>query len=309
MPLEAFGALVKLLYGNISYNYSKYGYTSSQEPIEAEITVAIGLCWLAGGSYIDLKNAYSCSVSSIYAHRLCFIHAVNSCDLLKLHFPMKLAEIYSSQSQFQEISSNSVISGCIGTIDGLLVVVKCPSMKDSSNNPSSYYSGHYYCHGLNVQAICDASCRFTFFAVAAPGKSSDQAAIERTALPMALDDLPLGAYIVGDAAYTLTDKCLTPFTGSQQADPTKDAYNFFLSQVRIRIEMAFGLLTTKWQLLKQPLGVSLNVAAEVLECISWLHNFCIDMRSPDLTSEQEIEEIIPVKASPLGWGYLPTVEP
>jgi DDE superfamily endonuclease len=90
-----------------------------------------------------------------------------------------------------------------------------------------------------------------FFVVAAPGKSFDQAAIECTALPMALDDLPLGAYIVGDAAYTLTDKCLTPFTGSQQADPTKDAYNFFLSQVRRIIEMAFGLLTTKWQLLKQ----------------------------------------------------------
>jgi hypothetical protein len=162
VSLEAFGAHVKLLYGNISYNYSKYGYTSSQEPIEAEITLAIGLCWLAGGSYIDLKNVFSCRVSSIYARRLCFIHAVNSCDLLKLHFPMTLAEIHSSQSQFQEVSSNCVISGCIGAIDGLIVVVKCPSMKDSSNNPSSYYSGHYCCHGFNVQAICDASCHFTF---------------------------------------------------------------------------------------------------------------------------------------------------
>ena len=198
MSLEAFGALVKLLYGNISYNYSKYSYTSSQEPIKVEITVSIGLCWLVRGSYIDCENIYSYSVPSIYAHRLCFIHAINSCELLKLHFLTTLAEIHSSQSQFQEISSNSVISGCIGAFDSLLVVVKSPSIKDSGNNPSSYYSEHYCCHGLNVQAICDASC------------------------------------------------CFTPFTGSQQADPTKDAYNFFLSQVRIRIEMAFGLLTTKW---------------------------------------------------------------
>ena len=120
---------MKLLYGNLSYDYSKYGYTSSQEPIFAETSVAIGLCWLAGGSYIDLKNVYSCSVSSIYA--------VNSCDLLKLHFPMTLAEIHSSQSQFQEISSNSAISGCIGAMDGLFVFVKCPFMKDSNNNPFS----------------------------------------------------------------------------------------------------------------------------------------------------------------------------
>ena len=52
MSLEAFGALVKLLYGNISYDYSKYGYISSQEPIFAEIPVAIGLCWLVGGAHI-----------------------------------------------------------------------------------------------------------------------------------------------------------------------------------------------------------------------------------------------------------------
>ena len=72
--------------------------------------------------------------------------------------------------------------------------------------------------------------------------------------------------------------------------------------------MAFGLLTTKWQLLKQPLGVSLSTAADVLECISHLHNFCINMRTSDLTTNQEIEEIIPVDNSPLGWGFLPTDE-
>ena len=148
---------MNLLYGNISHDYSKYGYTSSQEPIFAEITFAIGLCWLVRGSYIDLKNVHSSRVSSIYAHWLCFIHTVNSCELLKLQFPITLAEIHSSQSQFQEISPNSVISGCIGAIAGLLAVVKCPSMKDSDNIPSSYYSGHYCCHRLNVQAICDAS--------------------------------------------------------------------------------------------------------------------------------------------------------
>ena len=44
------------------------------------------------------------------------------------------------------------------------------------------------------------------FAVAAPGKFSDQADIECTALPMALDALPLGAYILGDAEKTMTVK-------------------------------------------------------------------------------------------------------
>ena len=58
--------------------------------------------------------------------------------------------------------------------------------------------------------------------------------------------------------------------------------------------------------MKKPLAVSLQVAAEVLEGISRLHNFCIDMRSCDLS--EDIDEIIPLHASPFGWGYLPTVE-
>ena len=152
------------------------------QPVHAEITVAIGLHWLAGGSYLDLKNVYCCSISTVCKHRLCFICAVNLCDLLKLKFSTSAAEISRAQGQFCDISSNNVISGCVGAIDGLLVVIKCPSMKDSNNNPSSYYSGQYCCHALNIQAICDASCQFIFFAVAAPGKSSDQAAIERTSL-------------------------------------------------------------------------------------------------------------------------------
>ena len=130
MIFEAFDTLVNLLYGNISYKYSKYGFTSSQSPIEVEITDAIGLCWLAEGSCIDLKNVYSCSVSSIYTHRLYFTHAVTSCEHLKLHFSRTPAKISDSQMQFQDISSHSVISGCIGAIDSFLVVVKCPSMKD-----------------------------------------------------------------------------------------------------------------------------------------------------------------------------------
>ena len=90
------------------------------------------------------------------------IHAANLGDLLKLNFPSSARKICSAQNQFCDISSNSVISGCVGAMDGLLVVVKCPSMKDSNNNPSSYYSGHYCCHGLDIQAICDASCQFLF---------------------------------------------------------------------------------------------------------------------------------------------------
>ena len=53
--------------------------------------------------------------------------------------------------------------------------------------------------------------------------------------------------------------------------------------------------------------MSLHVGSELLECINQVHNYCIYKRSHDLCSE--IDEIIPLQASQLGWGYLPTVEP
>jgi hypothetical protein len=40
--------------------------------------------------------------------------------------------------------------------------------------------------------------------------------------------------------------------------------------------MAFGLLTTKWQILWQPLQVKSKYAGKVLPCVTRLHNFCIN---------------------------------
>ena len=58
MSFQAFTALVDMLYQYIAYDYLKYGYTCTRQPVHAEITVAIGLQWLPCGSYLDLKNVY-----------------------------------------------------------------------------------------------------------------------------------------------------------------------------------------------------------------------------------------------------------
>ena len=134
---------------------------------------------------------------------------------------------------FKARSSNGIIRHCVGAIDGFLCKINCPAMNDCDNNPVSCFSGHYFCHGINVQAVCDARCRFIFFAVCAPGSCANQVAIERTNLLEGLERLPVGVFLVGDAAYTLQDRVLVPFTGSQRDQKHKDALNLFLSQLRI----------------------------------------------------------------------------
>ena len=73
MSLQALMSLVDMLYQYIPYDYLKYGFTTTPQPVHAEITVAIGFHWLAGGSYLDLKNVWCCSVDTINKHRLLFI--------------------------------------------------------------------------------------------------------------------------------------------------------------------------------------------------------------------------------------------
>jgi len=69
---------------------------------------------------------------------------------------------------------------------------------------------------------------------------------------------------------------LVPFSGSEKDDHGKDSYNYYLSQMRIRIEMALGRLVSKWKVLKLPLNVALKNTTRMIYCCTILHNFCIN---------------------------------
>ena len=163
-----------------------------------------------------------------------------------------------------------------------------------------------------MQEVCDSQCRFIFFGVVAPGKCGDQVAFECTPLFEYIKELPGGYYIIGDAAYSVGEKLLTPFTGGHRSDPAKDAYNFFLSQLRIRIEMSFGLLTNKWRILQAPLQTSLHLSSEILMACGRLHNFCITedghQHQHGTTDSAILASIEPNRHSQFGWGYTPTVK-
>ena len=124
-------------------------------------------------------------------------------------------------------------------------------------------------------------------------------------------ELPTGMYLVRDAAYKHSDVMLAPFTDPQRDNSGKDVFNFFLSEVRIRIDMAFGLLQTKWGILNKPLQVNLRTSAEVIKACSRPHNFCLhEAYHPGIDPDDEsiLSEIRAQRESPLAWGYLPIVE-
>ena len=97
-----------------------------------------------------------------------------------------------------------------------------PSATETANI-ASCFSGHYQCSGVNVQARCDAKCRFTYLSVRSPGGTGDSRAFYGSSLKDFLDEIPRGFYAVGDSAYTLSSSLLVPYTGADKKKKDNDA--------------------------------------------------------------------------------------
>lgn len=146
-------------------------------------------------------------------------------------------------------------------------------------NSGDYFSGHYQCYGLNCQGMCDPDLVFMYFAVAGPGKTNDIRALSRLLeLRQWFDLLPEPYFCSADAAYPLSRKILTPFGGADANEEFRRTYNYYLCQLRIRIEMAFGRLTTKWRRLRMTLNCNVEKNAQIIRVCVKLHNFVIRMQ-------------------------------
>ena len=154
------------------------------------------------------------------------------------------------------------------------------------------------------------------------GKTNDNVAFPRCGILYdCTTDLPIGLYLLGDAAYTLCDRLLIPFTGSQRDDVCNDAYNFYLSQLQIRIEMSFRRLVRKWGILKRAMAFKLKKTSQILLVCAKLHNFVIDQQQLERTrndngdgveddnddDDDDSLQIIGRIGAPMGMQYLPTL--
>jgi hypothetical protein len=105
-------------------------------------------------------------------------------------------------------------------------------------------------------------------------RTSDSLAFRDTSLGQRVlrQTLPAGFFLVGDAAYTLTNSLLTPIAGTLASMGIyADSYNFHLSQLRINIECAFGILVRRWGVLWRPLECAFYKMPHVVLCCMRLH--------------------------------------
>ena len=235
---------------------SIYRHTSksrANEPVYTEIVMGIGMRYLAGGTISDQKSVFGVSRTEAHRCKQIFIDAVAQSTQLKIIMPTSPTDWRSINKDFSKHNHNNIFDGCVGAIDGFFQ----PTIKPSLNqirNQTAYYSGHYESYGVNCQAMVQTDLTFSYFGVVAPGATNDIIAFTYTgSMKNSINNLPLGTYVVADAAYALSENVLIPYTGNERNDEYKDAFNHYLSQLRIRVEMAFGRLTSKFRILKRKL--------------------------------------------------------
>jgi DDE superfamily endonuclease len=287
MSLLSFNKLVEILRESLEVHECQARRSSKTNgPILPELVVAMSLRWLAGGQWQDIKKVYGVSKCHFYYLRSKFMNAIIGCSALDIWLPDSSDNdaLQALALQFERKASVPVFRGCVGALDGMTVFIKAPTALEAEN-VLAYYSGHYKHDSLNVQALSDYRGKFLYFAVAAPGSFPDANALSLTRLQKWIDSLPAGFYVVADNAYTISEHVLIPFSGSQRHVPQNSSYNYFLSQLRIRIEQAFGQFSVKWRIIRKPLETRLITSSLLLATCARLHNFIIEN---DWQSNEEV---------------------
>ena len=111
MSERAFDKLLLMLYPKLLKNIviSSNSTSGLGKVISPEMTMAVGLCFLAGACYIDLTSAYGISESSVFVARNLFVNAVNSCEALNVVFPDSEEDFNVLQNGFQAKSTHGLI--------------------------------------------------------------------------------------------------------------------------------------------------------------------------------------------------------
>lgn len=261
--------------------------------IHFSVRLAVALRYFAGGAMFDLASLYGISISSADESVKAVIEAINNNQSFDIIFPTDHDEQIQIAEGYRRVSEAN-IDCCAGTVDGILIWTTKPTEMDCIRvncDSGKFFCGRKHKFGLNMQAIADVHGKFLDVSIMYPASTSDTLAFEDSDIYKKLEAglLAPGLTLFGDNAYMNTTFMATPFTraGTGQAgtNNTRDDYNFYFSQLRIRIECAFGMLVHRWSMLRNifPSGVPIARVVSTVIAMVKLHNYLIDNR----------EEIVP----------------
>ena len=267
-----------------------------------KLRLSAAIRFFAGAEVWDLMSSHGIGRSTIYDSIWKVVDSVNESTDLSFN---ENNSPFPTMSEQEEIAagfgekSQAGFTNVVGAIDGMLVWTVCPPLKwcrEKSKSQENFHCWRKEKYGLVMLAICDHRTKFRWLDISEPGRMSDYASWIKTELASQLDDVQLraqillaGHTIIGDNAFVKKMYMAVPFPGTG-IGISKDSYNFYLSQLRITIERAFGILVHRWGILRKPLNVHIGRVSALVTCLCRLHNFCIDAGLPALSRTSNVDE-------------------
>ena len=254
-------------------------------PVTTSVRLACALRYIAGGSPYDIMSVYGVSHTIVLDSVWCVVDAVNQLPNFHIEYPRSRAEQMKIAKGFEE-TSDVGFPNCAGCIDGLLIWTHKPSEEDAKKagvGRKKFLCGRKGKFGLNCQAISDVRGRILDISIVYGGASPDCLAFEGSGI---YEDLEAGLLhdnlvLFGDNAYLNSHYMVTPFPNVSSG--SKDDFNFFHSQLCIRVECAFGMMVFRWGILRSaiPLNIMISKTITLVHALAKLHNFCIDEQESD----------------------------
>lgn len=225
--------------------------------------------------------------------RECFIDVLLALNQLKgtfIRFPRTLAERQAVIDTF----SFCKLPNILGAIDGTHVKVRAPR-----NDPEDYYS-RYHQHDVVAQAVVDGTRRFMDIAAGYAGRMHDARILRCSSInevlqygfdgpAVTVNDIEILPYLIGDSAYPISNTLLKPYS-DKTTDPKEKKFNKEFSKARVSVECAFGMMKSRFIILK---GIqdSMKYVSMIIIACAVMHNICIDL-GDEWPEEQEPDDTL-----------------
>ncbi|RVE67428.1 hypothetical protein OJAV_G00102880 [Oryzias javanicus] len=255
--------------------------TNYRRSISAAERLSICLRYLAtGDSYRTIATSYRVGVSTVAIIIPEVVTAIWD-GLVKDFLAMPSTEDWRSIAE--EFLQRWNFPNCCGAVDGKHIILKVPPNLGSQLHN---YKGPF---SIVLLAVVDAFGRFRLIDVGDYGRTSDGGILANSTFGQALrcgklnlpPDCPLpGAehrgplphVFVADEAFPLRRNMMRPFPG-RGLTRERRIFNYRLSQPRLVVEDAFGLLFAQWRLFQRLVDVRPEVLEKFVKTTCLLHNF------------------------------------
>lgn len=172
---------------------------------------------------------------------------------------------------------------CIGALDGKHIAMRCP------RNSSSMNFNYKHTFSIVLMALADANYKLIYVDVGCKGRISDGGVFNRSSLYSAIERNSLNIpppkclpgsvvetpyVIVADDAFALKTYLMKPYAFRSQ-DIGQRVFNYRLSRARRMVESVFGLMASKFRILRSTIELSEENVTTCVLAICALHNFLL----------------------------------